>query len=156
MVLGTDRLEPHRQFDPIAQTSDVALLKEIKMQYPKRQSGMTMWGLLFVLGTLAFFLFLTFKLLPPYLGDMKIKGALESLSRQPEAGSMSVPEITEAIRKRLEIDSADNFDLSNSLTVTAKGRSKVIRIYYESVTPMLFNISALLTFDHSIEVRGGE
>ncbi|BAV33829.1 hypothetical protein SCL_1524 [Sulfuricaulis limicola] len=126
------------------------------MQNPKRQSGMTMWSLLFVLGTLAFFLFLTFKLLPPYLGDMKIKGALDSLGRQPDAGSMSVPEIQEAIRKRLEIDSADNFDLANSLTITAKGRNKVIRINYESVTPMLFNISALLTFDHSIEVRGGE
>jgi hypothetical protein len=87
---------------------------------------------------------------------MKVKGALESLSRQPDAGSLSVPEIREAIRKRLEIDSADSFDLSNALTVTARGRNKLIRINYESVTPMLFNISALLTFDHSIEVRGGE
>lgn len=126
------------------------------MQNPKRQSGMTMWGLLFVLGTLAFFLFLLFKLLPPYLGDMKVKGALESLGRQPDAGSMSVPEITEAIRKRLEIDSADDFDLSKSLTVTAKGRTKLIRINYESVTPMAYNVSVLLTFDHSVEVRGAE
>jgi hypothetical protein len=87
---------------------------------------------------------------------MKVKGALESLSLQPDAGSMSVPEISEAIRKRLEIDSADDFDLGSALTVTARGRNKVIRINYESVTPMLFNISALLTFDHSVEVRGGE
>jgi hypothetical protein len=126
------------------------------MQHPKRQSGMTMWGMLFVLGTLAFFLFLLFKLLPPYLSDMKIQGALTSLGRQPDAGSMSIPEIREAIRKRLEIDSADNFDLGSSLTVTARGGNKLIRINYESVTPMLFNISALITFDHSVEVRGGE
>lgn len=126
------------------------------MQNPKRQSGMTMWSLLFVLGTLAFFLFLLFKLIPPYLGDMKVKSALESLGRQPDAGAMTVSEIQEAIRKRLEIDSADDFDLSKSLTVTAKGRTKVIRINYESVTPMLYNVSALLTFDHSIEVRGTE
>ncbi|GAB4509562.1 MAG: hypothetical protein Tsb0026_10030 [Sulfuricaulis sp.] len=126
------------------------------MQNPKRQSGMTMWSLLFVIGTLAFFLFLLFKLIPPYLGDMKVKGALESLGRQPDAGSISLPEIQEAIRKRLEIDSADDFDLSNSLTITAKGKTKVIRINYESVTPMLLNASILLTFDHSIEVRGSE
>jgi Domain of unknown function (DUF4845) len=156
MVLGTDRLEPHRQLDLLAKIFDEILMKEIKMQNLKRQSGMTMWSLLFVLGTLAFFLFLVFKLLPPYLGDMKVKSALESLGRQPGAGSMSVPEISEAIRKRLEIDSADNFDLASSLTVTARGRNKVIRINYESVTPMFFNVSALLTFDHSIEVRGGE
>lgn len=126
------------------------------MQNPKRQSGMTIWSLLFVLGTLAFFLFLLFKLLPPYMDDFKVKGALESLGRQPDAGTMPLPEIKEAIRRRLEIDNADNFDLESSLTVTQKGRSKVIRINYESVTPMVFNISALLTFDHSIEVRGGE
>lgn len=126
------------------------------MQNLKRQSGMTMWSLMFVLGTLAFFLFLFFKLLPPYMDDFKIKSALESLGRQPDVGAMTVPEITEAIRKRLEIDNADNFDLGSSLTVTAKGKTKIVRINYESVTPMLFNVSALLTFDHSIEVRGAE
>lgn len=126
------------------------------MQSPKHQSGMTMWSLMFMLGTLAFFLFIGFKLFPPYMDDFKVKSALESLGRQPEAGTMTVPEIKEAIRKRLEIDSADNFDLNNSLTVTSRGRTKVIRINYESVTPMMFNIAALLTFDHSIEVRGAE
>ena len=126
------------------------------MQYPKRQSGMSMWSLLFVVGTLTFSLFLLFKLIPPYMDDFKVKSALESLGRQPEAGTMAIGEIKEAIRKRLEIDSADNFNLENSLTVTARGRTKVIRINYESVTPMLFNVSALLTFDHSVEVRGAE
>lgn len=126
------------------------------MQVPKRQSGMTMWSLLFVIGTLAFFIFLFFKLIPPYLVDMKVKSALESLGKQPDAGSMAIGEIKEAIRKRLEIDSADDFNLETSLTVTARGKNKVIRINYESVTPMISNVSALINFDHSIEVRGAE
>ncbi|HSD97798.1 MAG TPA: DUF4845 domain-containing protein [Sulfuricaulis sp.] len=127
------------------------------MQNPKRQAGMTMWGMLFVLGTLAFTLFLFFKLLPPYLNDFKIQGALDSLARQPDAGSMTVPEMTEAIRKRLEIDSADElFDLSKIMTVESRGKMKKIRINYESVVPMAFNVSALINFDHAIEVRGPE
>lgn len=125
------------------------------MQNPKRQSGMTMWGMLFVLGTLAFFFFLFAKLFSPYMDDLKVKSALESLSRQPDVGSMSVPAIQEAIRKRLEIDNADNFDMS-ALTVETRGKMKVVRIRYEAVVPMAFNISALLNFDHSIEVRGIE
>ena len=125
------------------------------MQYPKRQAGMTMWGLLFVLGTLAFFFFLFAKLFSPYMDDLKVKSALESLARQPDAGSMTVPAIQEAIRKRLEIDSADSFDLS-ALTVETRGKTKIIRIKYESVVPMAFNISALLSFDHVVEVRGSE
>lgn len=126
------------------------------MHNPKRQAGLTMWSMLFVLGTLAFFLFLLFKLLPPYMDDFKIKSALESLSRQPDAGTMTVPEIKEAIRKRLEIDSADSFSLENTLTVETRGRMKVIRITYETVVPMASNVSALLNFDHSVEVRGAE
>ena len=126
------------------------------MQSPKYQSGMTMWSLLFVLGVLAFFLFIGFRLFPPYMDDFKVKSALESLGRQSDVGTMAVPEIKEAIRKRLEIDSADNFDLNSSLSVTSRGKIKVIRINYESVTPLMFNIAALLTFDHSIEVRGAE
>ena len=125
------------------------------MQYPKRQAGMTMWGLLFVLGTLAFFFFLFAKLFSPYMDALKVKSALESLGRQPDAGSMTVPAIQEAIRKRLEIDSADSFDLS-ALTVETRGKTKIIRIKYESVVPMAFNISALLSFDHVVEDRGSE
>jgi len=127
------------------------------MQNPKRQAGMTMWGMLFVLGTLAFTLFLFFKLLPPYLNDFKIKSALESLARQPDAGSMTIPEVKEAIRKRLEIDSADDlFDLNKILTVEPRGKMKKIRINYESVVPMAFNVSALISFDYAIEVLGPE
>ena len=127
------------------------------MQNPKRQAGMTMWGMLFVLGTLAFALFLFFKLLPPYMDDFKVKSALDSLGRQPDAGSMTLPEVKEAIRKRLEIDSADDlFDLNKILTVEPRGKMKRIRINYESVVPMAFNVSALISFDHAIEVRGPE
>jgi hypothetical protein len=133
------------------------MVKETMMQNPKRQAGMTMWGMLFILGTLAFSLFLFFKLLPPYMDDFKIKSALDSLARQPDAGTMTVPQVKEAIRKRLEIDSADElFDLNKILTVEPRGKMKSIRINYESVVPMAFNISALLSFDHAIEVRGPE
>jgi len=125
------------------------------MQNPKRQAGMSMWSLLFVLGTLAFFFFLFIRLFSPYMDDFKVKTALESLARQPDAGSMTVAAIQEAIRKRLEIDSADSFDLS-ALTVEVKGKIKIIRIRYESVVPMAFNISALLSFDHAVEVRVSE
>lgn len=123
----------------------------------KRQAGITMWGMLFVLGILAFFLFLFFKLFPPYMDDFKIRSALDSLSRESDIDTMTVPEIREAMRKRLEIDSIDDlFDLNKIMTVEPQGRMKVIRISYETVVPMAYNISAQLDFNHSIEVRGAE
>ena len=125
------------------------------MQYMKRQSGMTMWGMLFVLGTFAFFLFLFFKLLPPYMTDFKISSALTSVGQQSDVGTMTVAEIQNALYKHLEIDSADDFDIKDALTVENHGSTRVIRIAYQATVPMAFNISALIDFDHSIEVRGG-
>ena len=126
------------------------------MQNLKRQSGMTMWSLLYVLGTLAFALFLFFKLLPPYMTDLKIKSALEGVGRDPDAATMSNGEIKESVRKRLEIDSADSFDLEDSFSVEPHGNMKIVRITYDTTVPMAFNISALIHFDHRVEVRGGQ
>ncbi|MHB8744069.1 MAG: DUF4845 domain-containing protein [Sulfuricaulis sp.] len=127
------------------------------MQNPKRQAGMTLWSMLFVFGTLAFFLFLFFKLLPPYMDDFKLKSDLNSLSQESDVGTMTVPEIKEAMRKRMEIDSIDDmFDVNQILTVEPQGQMKVIRINYQTVVPIAYNISAQIDFDHSVEVRGAE
>ena len=126
------------------------------MQNLKRQSGMTMWSLLYVLGTLAFFLFLLFKMWPTYMTDFKIRSALDSLSRESDVSTMSIAGIREAMRKRLEIDSADDFDLKDTLTVEPRGNIKIIHIAYDATVPMAFNISALISFDPRVEVRGGQ
>jgi hypothetical protein len=123
------------------------------MQIPHRQRGMTMWGLLFVLGVIAFTLFLVFKLLPPYLSDLKVRAALDSLVRQPDAGAMGKAEIMTALYKRFDIDNVTHVKLETDLSIEARDRNKVIRIRYEAVVPMAYNISALLEFDHAREVR---
>jgi hypothetical protein len=124
------------------------------MQSRKLQSGMTMWGLLFVLGVLAFTLFLFFKLLPPYITDAKVSSALLSLSKKPDVDTMNLAQIKESVRKTLEVDNADNdIDLNKTLTLEPRGKMKVIRINYEAVVPIAGNISALLTFDHTLEVK---
>ena len=124
------------------------------MRTMKNQRGMTMWSLLFVLGVIAFIVFLILKLLPVYLADMKVRSALDSLTRQTDAGSMSKGDIAEGLRKRFEIDNVDHVDLGKDMTITARGRNRTIRIKYEAVVPMMGNVSALMEFDPQREVRG--
>lgn len=120
-----------------------------------RQRGMTMWGLLFVLGVLAFFMFLTFKLAPPYLQDFKIRAALDGLAKTSDVGRMSKAEMVEALGKRLDIDDVHDVD-PRRLQVEARGRIRIIRLKYERVIPLAFNISALIEFDHIREVASSE
>jgi len=124
------------------------------MMMVKNQRGMTMWSLLFVLGVIAFIVFLVLKLLPVYLADMKVRSALDSVARQNDSGSMSKGEIIEGLAKRFDIDNVEHVDLSKDLAITARGRNRVIRIKYEAVVPMVANVSALMEFDHQREVRG--
>jgi uncharacterized protein DUF4845 len=122
----------------------------------QQQRGMTMWGLLFVLGVLAFVLFIGFKLFPPYLEDFKVKAALDSLARQPDFSSMSRGDMAGALDKRFDIDDITGVNLSKDLTVETQGRLKRVRIRYEKVVPIVANISLLLEFEHSKETRSSE
>ncbi len=120
------------------------------------QRGITFWGISFVLGVLAFALFLTFNLLPPYLEDVKVKSALDSLVRQPDIATMSKADIAAALDKRFDIDSVTTVKPAKHLFVETRGKVKVIRISYEAVVPLVYNVSALLEFNHAKEVRGVE
>jgi hypothetical protein len=124
------------------------------MNLKSRQRGVTMWGMFMISLMVVFFALLLFKLIPPYLQDLKVKTALDSIEQQASSG-MSNPEIMTALRKRFDIDDIEHVDLSD-ITIQRRGVLKVIHIEYEAVVPLVLNISALMEFDHSAEVPAGQ
>lgn len=126
------------------------------MHITNRQRGMTMWGLMFVLGVLAFVVFLVLNLLPPYMEDLKVRNALDGLAKENNIATMSKAEMVGLLEKRFDIDSVTNVKPSKSLFLESRGKMKVIRVRYEAVVPLAYNISALLEFDHEREVRSVE
>ena len=126
------------------------------MNLKSRQQGMTMWSLAFVLGVIAFVILLIFKLLPPYVEDMKVRAALDGIARQDNAGAMTRAEIASALSKRFDIDNVDTVKPDQHLTVERAVGKKIIRISYEVVIPMASNISLLLDFNHVREVASVE
>ncbi len=126
------------------------------MHNHQQQRGMTFWGLLFVLGVLSIFLFIGFKLYSPYFEDFKVRAALDSLARQSDIGTMTRADVASALSKRFDIDNVSAVDLQKDLTIETRGRTKIIRVRYENVIPIVGNLSILLNFDHSKEVRSSE
>lgn len=122
---------------------------------PKRQHGMTMWSAAFVIAVVVFFLFLFFKLLPPYLEDLKIKTALDGLASDPGAGTMTKAELVSRLAKRFDIDSVTNVQ-ARQLGIDVHGNSKTLRMNYEIVVPLAYNVSALLEFNHERQVTGAQ
>lgn len=120
-----------------------------------RQRGMTMWSAMFVIGVFAFFLFLFFKLLPPYLEDLKVSTAFDGISRESGVESMSHGEIVEKLAKRFDVDNVENVK-AGQVQIKPMGKMKRIALDYEVVVPIAFNVSALLEFNHARQVRSAE
>lgn len=117
-----------------------------------RQRGMSMWSTMFVVGVVAFFLFVLFKLIPPYLEDLKVKTALDGLLREPSAETMSKAELVERLDKRFDIDNVSNVK-AKQLEIKPMGKLKAITLNYEVVVPLFYNVSLLLEFNHARQVR---
>lgn len=126
------------------------------MHSRQSQRGITFWGLVFVIGVLTFFMFIGFKLFPPYMEGFKVKSALDSLARQPDFGSMGRIDIATALSKRFEIDNIDGVKLDKALIIEMRGRTKIVAIRYENVVPVMGNLSLLLNFDYTKETRTSE
>jgi len=127
------------------------------MRFEKYQRGMTIWGMSFVVGVFAFAIFLGFKLFPPYMEDFKVRNALDSVAKNPDIAAMSKADISMALGKRFDIDNIDTVDPAKHLSLENRGRnSRLVRISYESVIPLFYNVSLLLEFEHAKEVRGAE
>ena len=120
-----------------------------------RQHGMTLWGMSAVMALIVFFTLLGLKLTPPYISHGKIVTALNAVAKQPMPGGFSKEAVRAALDRRFSIDDVTHVDLRKDLYFDKKaGGIVVVRIVYEVRVPMAFNITALIEFDDSVEVRG--
>lgn len=125
------------------------------MNLKSRQRGVTMWGMFMISLMVVFFALLLFKLIPPYLQDLKVNAALDSIEKEASGSGMSKPEIIVALRKRFDIDDIDHVDPAD-ITIQRRGVFIVVDIEYEAIVPLVLNISALLEFNHSAEIPAGQ
>lgn len=125
------------------------------MNLKSRQRGVTMWGMFMISLMVVFFALLLFKLIPPYLQDLKVNAALDSIEQEASGSGMSKPEIIVALRKRFDIDDIDHVDPAD-ITIQRRGVFIVVDIEYEAIVPLVLNISALLEFNHSAEIPAGQ
>jgi hypothetical protein len=126
------------------------------MKLKSQQTGATLWSMISISVLVIFFALLLIQLIPPYLADMKVRAALDSIERQAKGSSMSNAQIMISLEKRFDIDSITHVNLREDVVIEREGRMKIVRIEYEAQIPLVFNISALLEFDHSAEVRAFE
>ena len=123
------------------------------MSFKRRQRGLSFLGLIALVGILGFATVIGLKLVPIYMDSWKIDGAMNAVINDPQINDWSRQEVINSMLKRLDIDSVDAVNYSNykeSLTVTKKGNSTSISVYYRVETPLIGNLSIVAEFDKNV------
>lgn len=119
----------------------------------EKQRGWTIWsllgvGFLIVVGALLFM-----KLMPVYLDNYKLQEAMHSIAEDPRAPDWNKRQIVREMTNILYIDYGhDIVDLNKALTLEKEDEHKYMRVQYEVVVPLAFNVSALVDFNNEVEL----
>jgi hypothetical protein len=127
---------------------------EDAMTVLRRQNGMTVIGWVLSLVVLAFGVLFVLRLVPIYVESFKVDNALNSLVRDPATADSSRNDIIKKFVARMNIEDIDRFDteqkVKDYLTVEKGNGRVVIRMQYQSVAPLVSNLSIVADWDKEV------
>ncbi|WAK02916.1 DUF4845 domain-containing protein [Methylobacter sp. YRD-M1] len=118
---------------------------------PKRQQGLTLISIAFILGLIAFFVLLILKIAPIYIDHSKVVNALAALEKTTDIQAKSEQEARTILDKRFTMNYV--YDVTqDDIKVTKRGNYLKVEIEYETVVKIFGNLSVLAEFYDFIEV----
>lgn len=117
----------------------------------KKQSGLTFITIMIILGLIAFFVLLAFKIGPVYLNHSKVVNALAAIEKMDDIERMSKNEVRISLAKRLNMNYVDKVGI-NDFDIIKRPNFLSVALEYERVEKILGNLSVLVEFTESFEV----
>lgn len=112
----------------------------------RHQRGLTLVGLIIILGMLGFAALLAAKLLPAYLEFYAIKRIVNEISTSGETQNGSAKTIQASFDRRATIESVTSVR-GRDLEIVKEGNGFVVSASWERRVPLVYNISALMEFE---------
>jgi hypothetical protein len=131
------------------------------IQTLRRQSGITVGGLLFILAVIGVIVLFGVRAFPLYNEKMQVVAAMKTVSSNPEAAGMSDREVAMAFLKN--IDATTNIrrfserNLKEQVEVVkgeSKGDPKQLRVHFDATNVLYKDLHLMLRFDVSMPLRG--
>ena len=117
----------------------------------KKQQGLTLISLTFVLGLIAFFTLLVLKIGPIYMNHSKVVHALETVKNRTDIADKSKREVWRSLTKQFDMNYVDHIKKENVKIASRHGYLK-IEIKYHVKELIMYNLSVWVDFDNSVEV----
>ncbi len=121
------------------------------MLLQERQKGMTFLGYVILLSVIGYFAIMAMKLAPLYLEYQSVVKIMNSVAAESNASTTPVS-MRSTIQKRLDVNNITRITAKDFVIKRDKGT--VLSVDYEARTKFAGNLWFLLTFDHSVALRG--
>jgi hypothetical protein len=108
-----------------------------------RQSGVTLFGLVFGLVVLVFAALLAMKLIPPYMEYYTARNAVHSIARSQQGGSIN--DVRRAWDARAAVDDIRAVKASD-LEISKEGNQVVLGFSYRKEVPLFANLGVYIDF----------
>lgn len=120
-----------------------------------RQSGMTLLGLLVLIGVVGTWIYAGIRITPMYLNYMKIASTLEKVKDEYDSNPSTTEfMIRKAIERHFDIEMVNETVFNfRDIVVRKRGGVFVVTAAYEDVAPFAANISFLGAFDKTVEIQ---
>ncbi|HZV61780.1 MAG TPA: DUF4845 domain-containing protein [Methylophilaceae bacterium] len=117
----------------------------------KQQEGMTFIGLVFTIAAIVFVAVIGMKLTPAYLEFFSIKKAIAKIESDPSFANMSKNDIVQQFDRSASIDDIKTIQGNELLISKEEGGRPVVTAEYQTVVPLVANVSALIDFRTSTD-----
>jgi hypothetical protein len=117
----------------------------------KKQRGMTFMGVVFTAAVIVFVAMLFMKLLPSYIEYKSVKQVIDKIAHEPDLANMSKQEIINEFDKGATVGYITVIKGSDLTIAKDAAGGQVVTAEYQVITPLVFNISALLDFKASTD-----
>jgi len=118
----------------------------------RRQQGMTLIGMLCVLGLLGLIVYAGIRLAPLYLNYMKVARSLSATAEEAKGDNPDAGTLQRLLSRHWQIESIDTVT-EKDVEIT-KGEDGVeMHIAYDDSAPYIANVSLMVHFDKTVTVK---
>ncbi|WNW11558.1 DUF4845 domain-containing protein [Pseudomonas sp. DTU_2021_1001937_2_SI_NGA_ILE_001] len=122
------------------------------MALERRQKGMSLIGLLLLLGAIGLVITLAVKMIPHYMDYFSIKQSIQLAGHNQALGVDTVDDFYSYVGKNMQVNNIRDVDLKKALTVRSEDGKFLAHLNYEQREHLFFNVDLIMTFDEQFSV----
>ena len=118
----------------------------------KRQQGMTMIGILFVLALVGVIGYAGMRILPLYLNYLKVSRSIDATASEFKGDAVDQVALRRTLEKHWQIEDIDSVQ-AKEVEITKDDSGTVMHVAYDDSAPYIANVSLTVHFDKTAKVQ---